>query len=169
MFYIKKFYHNFEEYLCTFFMSIMIICLGLQVGMRILTGSSIGWSEELSRYSFLWTVYIGSALVIKHGGHVRITAQFDFFSTKIRLLFRIFADSIWIFFNIYLAYVCLDPIQDGLAFPEISPTLGIVKAWVEMIIPFAFILMTWRILEQYYVCWKKGSLASLVTFEEGGQ
>ena len=166
MSFIKNLYHNFEEYLCALFVAIMIICLGMQVGMRIMTGSSIAWSEELSRYSFLWTVYVGAALVVKRGGHVRITAQFSRLSVKGRMLFRVIADSIWIAFNIYIALNCWETIQEGLDFPEISPTLGVVKSWVEMIIPFGFMLMSWRIAEQYYACWSKGTLASLVNYEE---
>ena len=51
-------------------------------------------------------------------------------------------------------------------FPEISPTIGVVKAWVEMILPVGFALMTWRIVEQYYIHWKAGTLAELVKYEE---
>ena len=164
---LKSIYHNFEEYVCTIFVSCMIICLGLQVAMRIISGASIAWSEELSRYCFLWTVYIGAALVAKRNAHVRITAQFSFLPIGGRLFFRILADCIWIAFNLYLAANCIITIQNGLQFPEISPTLGVVKSWVEMVIPFGFVLMSWRIVEQYYILWTKGSLASLVNYEEG--
>lgn len=164
---LKNIYHNFEEYVCTLLVGTMIVCLGLQVVMRIFSGSSIAWTEELSRYTFLWAVYIGAALAVKRGGHVRITAQFGLLSTKWRVFFRVLGDAIWIAFNMYIAFEGLEVIKEGLQFPEISPTLGIVKSWVELVIPAGFVLMSWRIVEQYYVNWTRGSLASMVNYEEG--
>lgn len=163
---LKNIYDNFEEYACVLLVGTMIVCLGLQVAMRMFSGSSIAWTEELSRYSFLWAVYIGSALAVKRGGHVRITAQFSPLSIQKRLIFRVLGDAVWIAFNIYIALNGLDVIRDGLAFPETSPTLGIVKSWVEMVIPVGFLLMSLRILEQYYKCWRTNTLNQLVNYEE---
>ena len=47
-----------------------------------------------------------------------------------------------------------------------SPTLGVVKAWVECIIPFSFVLVSWRIVEEYVVRWRNGTLGELVRYEE---
>ena len=48
----------------------------------------------------------------------------------------------------------------------LSPTLGVVKAWVECIIPFSFVLVSWRIVEEYVVRWRNGTLGELVRYEE---
>ena len=60
MSFFKKCYDNFEEYVCAGLVFLMIFCLVLQVVMRIFTGSSFAWTEELSRYSFLWAVFVGA-------------------------------------------------------------------------------------------------------------
>ena len=138
MSFLKQLYDNFEEGACALFVAVMVLCLFLQVAMRIAVGSSLAWTEELSRYSFLWAVYVGAALAVKRGGHVRITAQFMFLPTRWRLVFR----------------------------AEVSPTLGVVKAWVECIIPFSFVLVSWRIVEEYVVRWRNGTLGELVRYEE---
>ena len=140
MSFFKQLYDNFEEGACALFVAVMVLCLFLQVAMRIAVGSSLAWTEELSRYSFLWAVYVGAALAVKRGGHVRITAQFMFLPTRWRLVFR--------------------------AVGEVSPTLGVVKAWVECIIPFSFVLVSWRIVEEYVVRWRNGTLGELVRYEE---
>ena len=85
MSFFKQLYDNFEEGACALFVAVMVLCLFLQVAMRIAVGSSLAWTEELSRYSFLWAVYVGAALAVKRGGHVRITAQFMFLPTRCRL------------------------------------------------------------------------------------
>ena len=129
-------------------------------------GSSLAWTEELSRYSFLWAVYVGAALAVKRGGHVRITAQFMFLPTRWRLVCRAVGDIIWIGFSLYVAWIGLACIEEGLYYPEVSPTLGVVKAWVECIIPFSFVLVSWRIVEEYVVRWRNGTLGELVRYEE---
>ena len=166
MIFLRKLYDNLEEYACATFVGVMIICLALQVIMRFIFGSALAWTEELSRFAFLWSVYVGAAYAGKKGGHVRITAQFMKLNTANRLMFRVVCDAIWIAFNIFLIVQSIEVIKDGLEFPEISPTIGVVKAWVEMILPVGFALMTWRIVEQYYIHWKAGTLAELVKYEE---
>ena len=60
---LKKIYDYFEEGMCAIMLSVMILCLTAQVVVRMTLGSSIAWTEELSRSTFLWTVYLGAALV----------------------------------------------------------------------------------------------------------
>lgn len=167
MHFLRKLYDNFEEYACAALVGVMICCLTTQVIIRAILGTSLAWTEELSRLTFLWSVYVGAALCVKRNGHVRITAQFMKLPTAAKLFFRIICDAIWIGFNVFIALQSFEVIKEGLEFPEISPTLGVVKAYVEMIIPGGFVLMSWRIIEQYYKHWKAGTLADLVKYEEG--
>ncbi len=159
---LRKVYDNFEEAFSALCVGVMVACLMIQVGARWITGNGVAWTEELSRYSFLWTVFVAAALVAKHGTHVRITAQYLIMPPKARLVFRMFTDCIWVIMNLYIAKLSWDVIQSGLLFPELSPTLNIVRGYVEMIIPFGFVLMSWRIVEGYIVCWRKGTLLKLV-------
>ena len=49
MSFFKQLYDNFEEGACALFVAVMVLCLFLQVAMRIAVGSSLAWTEELSR------------------------------------------------------------------------------------------------------------------------
>jgi TRAP-type C4-dicarboxylate transport system permease small subunit len=46
----------------------MIVLISLQVGSR-LTGRSVPWTEELSRFLFLWTTFLGMSAGFRHGYH----------------------------------------------------------------------------------------------------
>ena len=166
MSFLKLCLANFEEWTSAFLVGLMIVCLIIQVFIRFIFGSALAWTEELSRYAFIWAVYVGAALCVKRRIHVRITAQFLKLDTRGRLFFLTVCDAIWIAFNIFIFINSIEVIRDGLEFPEISPTLGIVKSWVEAIIPFSFALMSFRLLQQYYLHWKAGTMAELVNFEE---
>jgi TRAP-type C4-dicarboxylate transport system permease small subunit len=162
---LRWLYDNFEEVFGVVCISTMLVCLILQVGIRWVTGSGLAWSEELSRYAFVWTVFAAAPMAVKHGAHVRITAQFLILPPKYRLAFRMLADAIWLAANLAIAWWCWQVVKDGLDYPELSPTLGFVRAYVEMIIPVSFLLMSWRIVEDYVVRWKSGTLLDLVRHE----
>ena len=163
---LRHLYDNLEEYLCAFLMAVMTSCLILQVLVRMTTGAAVAWTEELSRFSFVWGVYIGTALAAKRMAHVRINAQFLFAPPKVRLFFRILADAVWMGFNIFFVFYACEAVLDALAFPERSVTLGWTKAYVEIIIPLGFALMTWRTVEAYIKHYKAGTLYELVAFVE---
>ena len=161
---LRYVYDHFEEFLSSFFLVIMIGALSLQVIVRATFGGAIAWAEEVSRYAFVWAVYIGASLAAKRGAHVCITAQFLLVSPKVALACKILADFIWCGFNLFFAIHGMEMVAEAFEFPEISPTLGIAKAWVELIIPVAFLLMTWRTVELYIKNW--GHLQDLVKIGE---
>ncbi|QJT08704.1 TRAP transporter small permease [Oceanidesulfovibrio marinus] len=160
---LRLFYNNFEEVFSALCVGAMVACLMIQVGARWITGAGVPWTEELSRYTFLWSVFVAAALVAKQGTHVRISAQYLLMPPKARLVFRMFVDALWVCMNLYIASLSWNVIQSGLEFPELSPTLNIVRGYVEMIIPFGFALMSWRIVEGYIIHWRKGTLLNIVT------
>ncbi|PMR68254.1 TRAP transporter small permease [Halomonas heilongjiangensis] len=157
----RKAYGNFEELFCAFCMSVMVACLMLQVGFRWVGGTGMAWTEELSRYAFIWTVFIAAALVAKHNAHVRISAQYGLMPVKARLALLMTTDALWVVCNLYFAWLSWNVIQSGLLFPEISPTLRIARGYVEMIVPFGFLLMSWRIIEGYLKRMIAGTLHEL--------
>lgn len=163
---LKKIYDYFEEGLCCIMLGTMILCLTAQVVIRMTIGSSIAWTEELSRYTFLWSVYLGAALAAKRGAHVRVTAQFLWMGDSARMFFRVIADIIWVVMLIICAFNALPVIEEGFEFPEMSPTMHFAKVWVELVIPSSFVLVAWRVVADYYIRWKNGTLNRLVRFEE---
>ena len=55
-------------------MAFMLFFTFIQVVARYLFESSLVFSEELSRYLFVWTVFLGLPVVAKRGGHMAVTA-----------------------------------------------------------------------------------------------
>ncbi|BDQ37215.1 hypothetical protein SYK_15750 [Pseudodesulfovibrio nedwellii] len=148
-------------------MATMVFALTLQVFMRFVLSSSLAWTEELSRYSFIWSVYMGGVLAVKHSQHVRITAQFLVFPPKIRVGMTIFTDLLWIAANFFIAYQSGLALQSAFEFPEVSPTLGIVKGYVEAMLPACFLLMNLRLIMKYWELIKNHDLMSLAKIGGG--
>ncbi|MBU1358817.1 MAG: TRAP transporter small permease [Gammaproteobacteria bacterium] len=155
-------YEHFEELLSVTCLAAMVLCLMLQVGMRWITGNGVPWSEEMSRYTFIWATFAAAPMLAKRAAHVRISAQFLLMPPRFRLAFRMVCDAIWVAANLAFAWWSWQVVRGALEFPEISPTLGFARAWVELIIPASFVAMSWRIAEDYLRRWRRGTLLELV-------
>ncbi len=167
MFILKKFFADFEEGACMVLVATMVFALTLQVLMRFVFSSSLAWTEELSRYSFIWSVYMGGVLAVKHSQHVRITAQFMVLSPKCRVAVLLFTDTVWFLANLFIAYQSAKVLGDAFEFPEVSPTLGIVKGYVEAMLPASFLLMNLRLVIRYWHLVKNRELMTLAKIDGG--
>src|SRR5262249_14436629 len=71
---LLKIARNAEEILTGTFLVVMSLATLANVVARYVFGAPIPWAEELSRYSFVWLVFLGAAVCSKHGRHVAIDA-----------------------------------------------------------------------------------------------
>ena len=49
---------NLEEFLMVAFLIAMTMIMGIQVFARYALGASLSWSEEVTRYLFIWSGFI---------------------------------------------------------------------------------------------------------------
>lgn len=109
--------------------------------------ASIPWGEELSRMAFVWFVYFGATYAARLAAHNRVTFQFKLFPKIIGDISTLISDLVWICFNCVMIFYSIRVIQEGFQYPEYSPTLDWIMAYVFMIFPIAFALMTFRIIQ----------------------
>jgi C4-dicarboxylate transporter DctQ subunit len=147
---------NIESYICQFMLSFFIILLFIQIICREVFNVNISWGEELARFSFVWFVFFGASFAARLAAHNRVSFQFKWFSKKTANYIEAFADLIWIVFNIVIIYKSIFLIKSMLQYPYISPTLGWSMAYVYMIFPLSFSLMTIRIIQVNYLKIVKG-------------
>ena len=50
----------------------MVFLIVIQVVARYVAGSSLSWSEEISRYLFIWVVMFGTVIGVHDGSHVAV-------------------------------------------------------------------------------------------------
>ncbi len=148
---------HLEKMLCGSFLLLLVACLGAQVFMRYVLRSGLTWTEELSRFAFVWTIYLGISLAAKHQQHVRVTAQYLLIPERLRPFLWLAADIVWVVFNLVFTVQGFGLVQHALQFPETTPSLGWSAAYVYTIIPIGFLLMTLRIFQLYYQGFKNGT------------
>lgn len=79
-----------EHFVIVFTFSLMCVLLFAQVFSRKIFNLPIPWTEELSRYLFVWFVYIGVSYAIKEKSHVSVSFIMDKLSSRTHAAFSIF-------------------------------------------------------------------------------
>ncbi len=152
---------NFEQVLVSFFTMGLVIVLSVNVMLRFIWGYSFSTAEELGRYAFLWAVFWAGSLAAQKNAHIRVTAPTDWLPQHIINYIEAFADIIWLCFNLFVVKEGWTMAMSMFEYPFTSPALDWSMAWVHLIIPLAFGMMSFRILQRYYRIirygWQMGS------------
>lgn len=56
--------------------------LFFNVVLRYVFNSGISWAEEITRYTLLWTVFVGAGVIAREGTHVSMEAFFNLWPEK---------------------------------------------------------------------------------------
>jgi TRAP-type C4-dicarboxylate transport system permease small subunit len=153
---IKRFFDNFESYICQLLLAFFVTLLFVQIILREIFSYTLSWGEELARFSFVWFVFFGAVVAARLSAHNRVTFQFKMFSKKTQNYIEGFADLIWLIFNGVMIWKSIFLIKSMMHFTYISPTLGWSMAYVYLIFPIAFTLMSIRIIQVNYLKLIKG-------------
>lgn len=148
-------FENFLIALC--FLQLCIVVL-VQIVSREIIGLAIGWTLELTRYSYIWLVFIGMAAGIKNNDHISMTFLRDKCPKKLRFFFIVLSD---IFFLIFSGYV----LKYGIIFSlqhfwskKMTTALNIPFSLVSLIIPISFLLATIHLLIKLFKYWDKRNI-----------
>jgi C4-dicarboxylate transporter, DctQ subunit len=141
---------QFELYAGSLFLSIMVTLLFMQIIFRYVFNSAITWSEEVSRFAYLFAIYLATSWAAKRDGHIRVTALIDLFPPRVRSACLAFSDLLWIVFNLVVVKYGIDLVVQMIRFPMHSPVMGWSLAVIYSIIPLGFTLMTLRLVQRYY-------------------
>jgi TRAP-type C4-dicarboxylate transport system permease small subunit len=154
-------YDNFEQYFCAFIVTVMVVCLGAQVFFRYVLDAALTWSEEMSRFAFVWIIYLGASMAAKERVHIRVTAPQLLLPAQYRHFATLFADLIWVIFNLFFVYQGVLQVKHMLRFTFISPALKWNTAIIYCIIPAGFLFMSFRIVQGYWRDYRRGGVAAM--------
>lgn len=161
---VLKYLDRFEEFILIPLMGIMATVVFIQVIAR-LSGSSLPWSEEFSRYLTAWITFVGASLGVKRGAHIGVEAFTLLLPKKLRLAVN--------FLGILLCMVfCYVGIKYGIAIVlkqlangQISPAMRIPMYLPYLAMPCGFVLCGLRYIQAVVRTWKKFKAADLAEAE----
>ena len=69
--------------------AMMIVVIFAQVIFRYVLDSSLTWSEELARYTFIWVIFLGTSCAMRRGQHMAVEGIFETIPTRWVSAFKI--------------------------------------------------------------------------------
>ena len=136
-------------------LALLVVVLAAQIFFRYFLQIGLSWSEEVSRFAFVWFVYISASLAAQRGSHIRVTLFARLLPVSERIVFLI-ADLIWIAFNAFVVAAGILLIQRTITYPVYSTSLFLPLAYIYTVIPLAHALMIVRIIERQWRSFKDG-------------
>jgi TRAP-type C4-dicarboxylate transport system permease small subunit len=135
-------------------LGVMIAVGFAAVVARYLLGGllSLYWAEEVIRYSFIWTVFLVSPLVIRRGANLELDIFVQWLPPRgRRTLFLLNAAAILIF----LAVLAVQgAVMVGVNRDQLSSALEISMAWVYLAVPVGGALMIGEYLRLVVRAWR---------------
>ena len=155
---MKKAIHWLDEYLEEFLMVIflmaMTLIMGIQVFSRYILGASLSWSEEITRYLFIWSAFLSVSLCTKKCISIKIDQFIKLFPKRGKSLWKVLNLAVEFIFFVYLipyAYLYLKAtVESG----QTSPACGIPMYYVQAAPLVSFVLTALRIAQRWFGEWK---------------
>ncbi len=137
----KNILYSADSLLTTVFFIVLIFLLSMQIFLRYVVNKSVSWSEEVSRWFFIWIIYFGCMLGAREDKHIRVTVQLNKLPVKIQKIVITIGDIIWTVFSLVMGTLGVMMVAEMFEFPIRSNTTGINMVAIYAIIPLSFITM----------------------------
>lgn len=94
--YFKTAFREFEKIVSCSLLMVILAVLTWQVLTRYAFGDPSTWSEEISRYLFVWVIFLSGSYAVQENAHIRIDSVVHLWPMKIRKRVLLLGDFIWL-------------------------------------------------------------------------
>lgn len=161
---IKWLDDNLEETILLLLLCAMTLIMGLQVVSRYLFQNSLSWSEELTRYLFIWSGFISVSYCIKKWISIKVDQIINMLPTSGYVIFQFVLNVILFGFFIYLSIHAYSYLQMSIASSQVSPALGLPMPFVHAAPLTGFVLAMIRSFQQIVL--EAKNIVALLTHQE---
>lgn len=125
----------------------------LQVFFRYILNTPLIWSEELSRYIFIWISFLGWVLATRNRTHIKVNIVLDSLPTKIKFITSIFIQFLIIIFSTSLIFLGFRMAKISINSPTI--TLFFTFAYIYAVVPISAALIIFYSIRELMENFKK--------------
>ena len=136
---VKFWMDKFLSIACAVLLSFMTILVLIQVFSRYVLNSPVAFTEELVRYSLIWTGFIGAAYAFSTREHMSLTLVRDKFTGKAHTALLVAIDGLILLLAIFITIGGFKLAVS--ASREFSALLGIPRSLVYSIAPISGIFI----------------------------
>jgi TRAP-type C4-dicarboxylate transport system permease small subunit len=114
-----------EDVLCAIALGSVALIITGQVVSRYVFNYTPSWSEELSRYLIVWTIFIGVAVGVRKNIHIGVDAFIRLAPHGVKVGLEVLLNLIGAAVSAVLIYLAILFIQDTIEYEQLSPAMQI--------------------------------------------
>lgn len=138
-----------EETILLILLVLMTCIMGIQIVSRYVFQNSLTWSEELVRYMFVWSVFLGIPFCIKHGLSIKVDQFRNLFPIPLqKALMYIDKIIIFVLFLVMFIYSCL-VVKASYLSGQTSPAMQIPMWIVQLSVCVSSLLSMIRSIQNF--------------------
>lgn len=141
---------HFEEMVLIILLLMIAGLSGMQVVMRKIFHNPLTWSEELCRFCFVWSGFLGIGYSIRNGSIIRINTVVGMVPAMVQKIMNLAANIISLIFFLFFFLTSIETIKKVAASGQISPALEIPISILYMGAMIGFLLAIIRVLQSIY-------------------
>jgi TRAP-type C4-dicarboxylate transport system permease small subunit len=120
-------------------MSVVCLTIMVEVILRYGFGSSLIFTEELSRYTMVWVAFLGGVVALRDGAHVATGGLGDRFGPTAGRIAAAVADGLSLVFLGVVAWAGVQTLPNQM--DQYTTTLNVSIVWFYLAIPVGAVLM----------------------------
>lgn len=142
---------SLEEFLMIASLILMTMIMGIQVFSRYVLGASLSWSEELTRYIFVWAGFLSVSYCTKKCVSIKIEQFVAMFPRRGKAVFKLVNHTFELIFFFYLMPFAVKYFMSAVESGQVSPACHIPMYYVQAAPLVSFLLVSIRIMQRWYI------------------
>ena len=130
---------NLEEFLLIIFLIGMTVIMGAQIFCRYILEMSLSWSEELTRYLFVWSGFLSVSYCSKKCLSIKIEQFVALFPRRGKAVFKLVNHTFEFIFFVYMIPFAYSYMMSAVKSGQVSPACSIPMYYVQAA-PFVWFL-----------------------------
>lgn len=135
-----------EGYICIILFVAMTITMFIEVIARYIFSFSLPWTGELTRYLFIWFIFISASYAVTEKAHIKVESIHGILPNRLKGIANLLGTIIWLGLTVLITYLGINYALS--MFGSTSTALKIPMGVVYLGIPIGYGLMSIRILIQ---------------------
>ncbi len=152
---MKKVLHfleeNLEELIMVILLVTMTLIMGIQIFSRYVLGQSLSWSEEITRYLFIWSAFMSVSLCTRKCISIKIDQFIKLFPKRGEAFCKLLNLTISFVLFVYLIPYSYKYLLATIASGQVSPACGIPMYYVQSAPLVCFTLCAIRLVQRWVI------------------
>ena len=143
--YIKIAFREFEKVVSCTLLMVVLVVLTWQVFSRYALGDPSTWSEEISRYLFVWVIFLSGSYAVQENAHIRIDSVVKLWPGKSQKWVLLLGDFIWLAASIAILVISYRWVKMQAGMGTVSIVLEQPMWYFYAAVPVGYLLLIIRL------------------------